>query len=149
MENGVARNGYANRVSRGRYAEIKQELQTFQHTHYPELADSLVEHGKGRGLNRSAILKRSQKVEIAALLKHGFGEGNSFSALQAKLKEHSCRIYDRGGQPSGIMTADGRKYRFRRLGIERKEVIRMVRKERYLQSLRLKRSQAQERSMER
>ena len=150
MENGCGRDGYANRLSKQRFAEIKNELQAYQQQKYPELDASVVEHGKGQSLNRSSVLRKAQKQALASLLVNGLGEKHaSLLNIKRSLQVQSCSVYYRGGQPCGVMTSDGRKYRFKRLGVARNEFIRLERKERYLESLRLSRSRARSADRER
>lgn len=126
--------GLANRNTKSHYASIKQDLEIFQKGRFPELADSICEHGKGQSFDRNPHFVQAHKDEIARVLQESLAE-SSLPKVEARLAESNYTLYSRGQFPSGVTTPDGRKFRFRRLGIDRNQIIELCNKQRYIESL--------------
>ena len=54
---GTNREGRSARISKARYAEIKNQLQAYQQEKYPELSDSIVMHGRKKKCLSAPILR--------------------------------------------------------------------------------------------
>ncbi|MBS1683998.1 MAG: relaxase/mobilization nuclease domain-containing protein [Bacteroidetes bacterium] len=119
--------GESTRVSRERFQEIKQELQEVQMREYPELADSVVEHGGGHMAQSDAEyqIRRegrvSRKEELKEMLAVSYDLAHSRKEFFDLLAEDNLKVYERGGAVKGIED-ESRNYRFQTLGIDMAEL---------------------------
>lgn len=114
------RTGLANRVSKFEFATIKQQMEEYQRTTYPELINSQVEHGKGVDYQKEGQYHiRKRKQSKRGVIKERLGEllpqAASIEELKQLLEEEGMPHYERGGRIYGV-TVDGRNYRFSTLG---------------------------------
>jgi hypothetical protein len=105
------------RMSRREFQTIKQRIQEFQFSKFPELSHSIVKHTNGsmenKGIQKMDKSHESIKLELGSLLNSFKGNLNQ---LRDYLKPHNVEIYFRGGKEAGVVF-QGKKYRFKRLGI--------------------------------
>jgi predicted DNA-binding protein (MmcQ/YjbR family) len=124
------RTGKSLRMSRQEFSELKQNIQTYQVEKYPELAKSVVRHGrkkKARITDREYQYKlrtgkQTKREEVIALIKSCSLNTSSQEEFFARLKACKLQHYERGGRITGIVY-DEKKYRFKRLGIDLAHVI--------------------------
>ncbi len=119
--------GYSTRVSREEFQRIKQELQAMQMRDYPELADSVVEHGGGHmkrseaeyQIERAGRQTRKEQLKEIISVSHDLaGSREEFFDL---LAQDGLTVYERGGEIKGIRD-EGRSYRFQTVGADLAEL---------------------------
>ena len=130
--------GLANRLSKTEFAQVKKEMQEYQQTKYPQLTNSIVEHGKGLETIKqlefqSGERKLGKRAMVKAQVEAVFAQSNDYNQLLASLEQAGMPTYVRGGRVYGV-AVEGKKYRFKTLGlIERFE--ELAQKENQLQEL--------------
>lgn len=126
LVSGVAyKTGKAMRMSRKEFGDLKKGIQEYQQEKYPELSRSVVEHGKKRKARVSEkeyqVRKRTGKLSKREIVRREvqecFRQAPSQDLFLARLKACKLPFYARGGKVSGVIV-DGRKYRFKGLGID-------------------------------
>lgn len=114
------RSGKAMRLSKAELTEVKQNTQAFQREHYPELIHSVVDHGRGTGLQLSDREYRYAGVptrqRLAEQIQGLVDSVKNESELISALVQSNLEPYYRNERLQGVMV-DGRKYRLRRLGV--------------------------------
>jgi hypothetical protein len=119
--------GQSTRMSRDQFQRIKQELQALQIRDYPELEDSVVEHGGGHMAKSNVEYqigragRTSRKAELKDLLSVSFDLAQSRDEFFNLLAEDGLNVYERGGQVKGIED-ECRNYRFETLDINMQEL---------------------------
>lgn len=128
------------RISKARFAQIKHELTEYQREKYPELVNSLPEHGrKLRGLLQSPthIPGRTelQKVQLVKTILGAQKQCSSLKQFIEELTAHNLIPYYRGEEQAltGIVF-NGKKYRFRTLGVDLTAVKLQMEKKSLVQS---------------
>lgn len=135
--------GESIRVTRGGFAKIKQDLQKYQQEKYPELAASVVQHGKGikryetddevQMKNRTG--KPSRRDELRELLNTVFDESISKEDFYNRITEDKgLSVYSRNGQVVGIEENE-RRYRFTNLGVNIEHIEELQLREERLEEL--------------
>ena len=124
IASGVAyRTGKSLHPSRPVLQKLKKEIQEYQIEKYPELAKSIVSHGK-RDVSRLTEKEYQYKLrtgrvtdreQVIGMLKTSYRKAVSKETFIELLKECGLKIYDRSGKTTGIIFND-RKFRFCRLG---------------------------------
>lgn len=123
------RSGKSLRMSRDEFRELKQGIQAYQIEKYPELTRSVVRHGRNKKarttdkeyqykLRTGKQTKREEVFELVKSCSHGTPTQEEFFA---RLKECKLHTYVRGGKVYGV-TYDGRKYRFKTIGISLEQI---------------------------
>ena len=112
--------GRSIRVSKGRFEQIKKELQAFEQERFG-LVHSEVEHGKHsmRRSDREYQLEKqtgkpSRKEEIKSALEQAFSASLTQDQFYENVRASGLSTYERGGKVAGI--DDGRHFRFATLG---------------------------------
>jgi hypothetical protein len=119
--------GHSTRVSREEFQRIKQELQAIQMRDYPELSESVVEHGGGHMArsDREYQIQRagrvSRKDELKEVIAASFELSHSREEFFSQLAEEGLNVYERGGEVKGVED-EQRNYRFQTFGIEMAEL---------------------------
>ncbi len=118
--------GLANRISKSEFAEIKRQMEDYQREKYPELSNSLVDHGRSKRSKLEAEFqlekrtrKQSKREDIRDKLETIFSDVSSLEELWGALDEANMPHYSRGGKVYGV-TVDNRNYRFSTLGFKDK-----------------------------
>ena len=116
------------RMDKYEFQRIHKELEAYQLEKYPELSNSLVKigdidfHSKAKGLTEvekhmesrgKTLRKLSFKDQITGLM----DESSHTLDFYKNLRENGFKLYSRSDKISGIITPNGRKYRFTTLGI--------------------------------
>lgn len=119
--------GHSTRVSRDEFQRIKQELQAIQIRDYPELDQSVVEHGGGY-MAKSEMeyqIQRagrvSRKDELKEMIAASFELAHSREEFFSLLADEGLNVYERSGEVKGIED-ELRNYRFQTLGIQMEEL---------------------------
>lgn len=117
------RTGESNRISREEFKHIKLALQSYQQEKYPELINSLPEHGKSEVYMASPSLdlrggRASKKQELIDLIKSASVNATSLESVLEELKQAGHEPYYRGGKLTGIKFAGEQKFRFSKLGVD-------------------------------
>lgn len=132
------RSGQAMRLSKQEMKTLKQGLQDYQRERYPELVHSLAKHGR-RGLNLSDREYRWQQKEgklstkqrLHLVLTSAYEAAKDIDDFLGELAEQGLAVYLRRGKPTGV-EYEGRRYRFRTLGISKEQFERLVERSREL-----------------
>lgn len=123
--------GKSMRMSQSHFTAVKRSMQTYQQQRYPELVNSIADHGrKARAVrnDQEYLMKQrtgrpSKREDLSAQLRSLFDQSRSLERFSGKLKEKGMELYLRNGRPQGVL-ADGVKYRLSTLGITKEEVER-------------------------
>ncbi len=118
--------GESNRISRQEFKDIKLALDTYQKEKYPELVNSLPNHGKSKSVQLNDLEKNlqisdrklSQNQEVLETVQTVFDRSKSVDNFLSELKSEGYATYTRGGKVYGIEDASERHYRFKTLGID-------------------------------
>lgn len=143
--------GKAMRMSKKEYQELKKNIQQYQIEKFPELSNSIVNHGRRTGKSKNISDKEYQlklrtgretlKEELAGKINQCLAKANSMNSFLQILKENNLIPYQRGGRFSGVVF-QGRKFRFNRLQInitKIQELNKTVERERQIQITRWER----------
>ena len=121
--------GEANRLSHKQFRDLKLELDEYQREKYPNLIHSLPKHGKKNSkeyTGKEQILKTAnrinQKQEVHHSLNTAFQKSRSVKDFLDQVKEDGFEPYFRGGKLYGVQNDLDRRFRFKTLGIEIKEL---------------------------
>lgn len=120
--------GKSLRMSKAEFTKLKQDIQNFQKEKFPELSNSIVEHGKSEKKtlalpsDREYQIKRrtgraTDKEQVLGMLKDCYHRAISKEDFFEMVEECGLKIYERGGRISGVVM-NGRKFRLKRMGVE-------------------------------
>jgi hypothetical protein len=109
---------------------LKLELEDFVKEHYPELEHSLVVHGKGREYTTEPEYQlgkrgeQSEREKLKQLVQEAYHTASSKQQFLETLQEHGYLHYERNsdGQPTGLISESGRKFRFKTLGLDPEKI---------------------------
>ncbi len=124
---GTQLNGRSSRVSKQKFHSIKLALQKYQQEKYPELTNSLPEHGKKKRLKKENIIeqikanRQTDKQVLLENLEKIYAAANSKKQFQEQLKAEGYNVYLRAGRVQGIMFND-KKFRLSRLGFDEEKL---------------------------
>lgn len=114
--------GETNRLSKKEFQELKINLQEYQRQKYPQLKQSLPDHGKNQK-HRSAILKdqiidkgHSHKLLVYQQVEKLYNNSKSLDGFYRNLKAQGYEPYQRGNSTYGI-EHEGRNFRFKTMGL--------------------------------
>ena len=118
-------NGMSSRVSKEKYAEIKRSLDSIQRLRYPELSNSLPEHGKSKEsksyeskLEKIKFAERNEKATLLQLLETTYSKSTSTEHFLSQIAAHGFHPYYRNSRFQGIMGQH--KFRLSTLGYKDK-----------------------------
>jgi hypothetical protein len=119
LVSGTSLNGMSSRISKEKFAEIKKGMDAFQKERYPELFNSLPQHGKKEidkeaGKNIKRIERTTVRESLLSCLAETYRLSTSTEHFLTQLKEQQIVPYERSGKPTGV-TYEGYKFRFSRL----------------------------------
>jgi len=141
------------RLSQSEFNRIKRDLERYQKENYPQLTHSLVfEQGRGRDeqkgtsvyhkiprksseqerarrRNRQGIAANSQKDCLRDHVRLSLVGAFSVSDFSERLRKHDISLYSRRNNLSGVVF-QGKKYRFRTIGLDASLEEAMIRWER-------------------
>lgn len=118
--------GENRRMSIEEFQELKKELQAYQIEQWPELTESVAEHGKKHRLELEASDKEYQiklrngtfrREQISEFLKSSLEQTDSMENWFESIRSECYEPYYRGGKLYGVQH-EGRRYRFNKLGID-------------------------------
>lgn len=115
--------GRSARTSKGKFKEIKEELQKYHIDKYPELVHSVVNHSKkSKSISEKEfqLIKRTkhatEKEYINTILGKLYSQSKSKKEFLKLILNNNLNIYERNGKPCGIIT--NKKYRFKTIGFD-------------------------------
>lgn len=120
---GTQLNGRSSRVSKQKFHSIKLALDKYQREKYPQLTNSLPEHGKSKRINKEALIeyikanRQTDKEVILERLEKMYTHSKSKAHFLEQLKIAGHPVYLRNGRVQGI-TFNEKKFRFSRLGFD-------------------------------
>ncbi|MBL7684264.1 MAG: relaxase/mobilization nuclease domain-containing protein [Flavipsychrobacter sp.] len=123
---GTQLNGLSSRISKSEFAEVKEKLQEYQKQKYPQLSNSLPEHGKAKrelakDINEPKIYTRRtpllDKDRIKECLDRHYPTSHSVKEFLQKISIDGFEIYMRNGRPQGVVE-NGLKHRFSKFGYD-------------------------------
>jgi hypothetical protein len=117
-----AKTGKAVRISRTEFKEVKEKIQQFQISKYPELSNSIVNHSQKakQPIQESEYQQKkrggmqSEKEKVKQQLENIFKAATSKTDFYSKVQGEGLAIYERGGKFYGI--EGDRNMRFSTLG---------------------------------
>jgi hypothetical protein len=102
-------NGMSSRVTKEKYAEIKKSLDSIQRLRYPQLTNSLPEHGKSKQsrsheskLEKIKFAERNEKATLLKLLETTYEKSTSTEHFLSQIAVHGFQPYYRAGRFQGI-----------------------------------------------
>jgi hypothetical protein len=123
---GTQINGLSSRISKKQLADLKLELDAFQKEQFPELVNSLPEHG--HLLRQNGPIQRvkspmpdkrqTNKIGLLKALEGTYGKSTSLDAFLSQLKVLGHEPYFRGGKLAGVKYEGRTKFRLAKLGFE-------------------------------
>ena len=115
-------NGHALRVDRSTFAQLKNDMELWQATEFPELTASEIQHNQGNSQNQDEErhLKESEKERIRNLAQASFSMSQNRQEFVSLLAEEGLGVYERNGQITGI--SGDRNYRLSTLNIDLAEL---------------------------
>jgi hypothetical protein len=122
---GTQLNGKSSRVSKQKLHSIKLALNKYQREKYPQLVNSLPEHGKSKRLSKEAVVERikierqTDKQTLHECLEKAYSNSKSQEEFLSQLKESGHQPYYRNGALQGIRFEGHMKYRLTRLGFDK------------------------------
>nr|MCS3816622.1 hypothetical protein [Mucilaginibacter sp. X4EP1] len=108
------RTGKSFGMSKAKLHELKVSFQEYHKRKYPELTESLPEHGKGERYQSHAKWHAKQREQIIDTVNRCFAQATSQQEFLALLRDQGLHHYERNGKPTGI-EYEGLKFRFSRL----------------------------------
>ena len=123
------RTGKGMRLSKDKLNALKINLQEYHKQKYPELSNSIVQHGKGLGhitdkewQHKNRTSRKLLKEEIGAKAKACFEKATTRKEFLENLRAEGLYHYERGNHPQGILTPDNVKMRFSKMGISKEQL---------------------------
>lgn len=118
------RTGESARISKADFHKLKIAMSNYQQEKYPELINSLPQHGRSRtqerGQKESHIpvpdKRASQKESLLKSLQMAYKKADSLEAFLSDMKAQGYTPYYRASKLTGIQLPNGRKFRLLRLG---------------------------------
>lgn len=116
------RTGWAFRKSKAELQSIKVELQGYHKDRYPHLSESFCEHGKGGKYVKDRDWHKQKRERVKAGIEQVvltcFKKSKTLNGFLEQLQSHNLHYYERKGNIEGIISPEGIKFRFKRLGID-------------------------------
>lgn len=118
------RTGKSHHIPKDKLKQLKIDLQTYQKEKYPELYNSLPEHGRGRDYMTDRLWyarkkdeRNIQKEHIKNTINKCLNKAKTQMEFLQLLQKQNLHYYERKGIPTGIVV-DNTKFRFNRLDID-------------------------------
>ena len=126
ISSGLAfRSGKAFRLSHSKLQSLKVDLQQYHLHKFPSLVHSICEHGnnKTKYSQREWQAKQREqrnlsKTDISQKVQSCFAKATSLREFLHLLRDAGLHHYERRGKVQGIISPDGIKFRFTKLGID-------------------------------
>jgi hypothetical protein len=116
--------GRSSRISQQEFADLKTTLDAYQREKYPQLTNSLPEHGRAKALKEKGISvdrqngRTTQKEQLLQAIGEAHRTANSQETFLDALRTQGYEPYYRGDKLTGIQLDNGRKFRFSSLGYD-------------------------------
>ncbi len=117
------RTGMSHHIDRDKLKKLKVDLQAYQKENYPQLYNSLPQHGRNKDYvtDRAWHAKHKeernrQKEQIKNTITKCLTKAKTQKEFLKLLQHHNLQYYERNGIPTGIMI-DNTKFRFSRMDI--------------------------------
>ena len=123
ISSGTKTNGLSSRITKEKFASIKRHLQQYQQEKYPELVNSLPEHGKKKRLTKEYLIdcikknRQTNKEELLNKLEAIYTQSPTKEAFIQQIKDAGYEVYMRGDRLQGVQI-ENKKFRFSRLGFD-------------------------------
>ena len=112
--------GKANRISQQQFKDLKVAMQTYQKEKYPELKNSLPEHGKSSTkVYEGNQAHNTKKEELQIALKTAYGNAKNVNEFLGAIKDMGHEAYYRNEKLTGIKYDGDQKFRLSRLGYDK------------------------------
>lgn len=117
-------NGRSSRISKKEFAKVKLTLDAYQREKYPQLTNSLPEHGRAKAIKEKSISidrrsgRTTQKEQLLQAICEAHSTAKSMEAFLEALSSQGYEPYYRNSKLTGIQLNTGRKFRFRSLGYD-------------------------------
>ncbi len=125
--------GKSNRISRSEFSGVKRALDDFQKIKYPELVNSLPQHGKSKGYHITAAKhdfqgnsRESHKQTLLNVLQKAYTEAVSLDHFLSQIKAFGHEPYYRAGRLQGIKFNGVTKFRISRLGFDKEKIQQLI-----------------------
>lgn len=117
--------GKSLRLSKAALSKLKRGIQNYQVEKFPELTNSIVEHGKnGKHVKSEKEFqfnwregRETDKEKLQKVMEHCFEKADSEKHFFELLKKEKLQTYERSGKATGVLFKN-RKFRFSRLGFD-------------------------------
>lgn len=127
------RTGKSFRLSRSELQTLKMKLQQYHIDRYPELVESICQHGTGNPYltdrtwqARNRAHRSTLKETITKKVHDSFQHASSKKEFLTLLRQAGLHHYESNGKVQGIVSEDGTKFRFSRLGITTEQLSRLA-----------------------
>lgn len=118
--------GRSLRMTKKQFQDLKKGVQRYQKEHFPELVHSLPSHGRPlqpqlsdrEYWHKQHSKELTVKEKLHLVINLALDEADDLDDFLGKISSNGLEPYFRKGGPTGILW-NGRKYRFRTLGVER------------------------------
>ncbi len=136
-------NGRSLRLDKAALQKLRQDVQKRELELYPELTRSAVRHGSGTGRVfsdkqwqvKNRLGRESDKEVLIEKLNACLSKAKSMDGFLKLLKGNEMRPYERNGRFTGVWY-EGRKFRFKRLGVDLGRLSKGMEREAELRGLR-------------
>jgi hypothetical protein len=128
------RTGKAMRLGKQELNQLKQKVQQYQQQQYPEITQSIVNHGnskKGKALSDDKEYQYTQrsgrasdKTQLVKILTETYKNASSRQSFFDELKMQGIPHYIRGGKISGVIFRE-RKFRLHRIGFPEEKLLEL------------------------
>jgi Relaxase/Mobilisation nuclease domain len=115
--------GESNRQSRAEFRELKLAMDDYQREKYPELTNSLPEHGKAK--EHTLSIRETQKETLLETLNAAYSNSKSLDDFLEQVRAMGHEPYTRGGKVTGIKFQGERKFRFQTLGYDKDKIAKL------------------------
>ena len=123
--------GKANRQSKQQFRELKVAIQTYQKEKYPQLKNSLPNHGKQSTKTYAERNGRNdRKVELQNAVKFAYEKAGNVNEFLNAIKQMGHEPYFRNEKLTGIKYDGEQKFRLSRLGYDNEKFHKLEEKER-------------------
>jgi hypothetical protein len=116
-------NGVSSRISKEQFKDLKLAMDAYQQEQYPQLCDSLPEHGKSKHTIPYRYNNRiSQKELLLQSIQTAYEKATSLDAFIATIKAAGHEPYFRNNQLTGVKYQGEQKFRLSALGFDKEKI---------------------------
>jgi len=121
---GTTLGGKSSRISQQEFADLKVALDAYQREKYPQLVNSLPEHGRSKAIKEKTVSldkqngRTTQKEQLLQAINEAHGTAKSKEAFLEALRSQGYEPYYRGDKLTSFQIDNGRKFRLSSLGYD-------------------------------